>query len=101
MSSIMAKMRRTPRAKPEGAALSVVSFEALQALVAGDGPVEELRALLASASNKAALLTQREDGWTLFHTACNRGKLQNAHCLAEHGSDCNAATPKGLTGLHF
>ncbi len=100
MSSLMAKMRRTPRAKAEGA-FSTVSFETVQALVSGEATAEEVRALLSTASNKAALLTQREDGWTLFHTACNRGKLQMAHCLAEQGADCNAATPKGLTGLHF
>ncbi len=118
-----------------------VSFEVLQALITGDGSADEVRALLSSASNKQvmtgapdslvvvvaqgggclvqALLTQREDGWTLFHTACNRGKLQVAFCLAEQvcysvparplssasmgaqGSDCNATTQNGSTGLHF
>lgn len=91
-------MRRSPRQGKE-----TVSFETLQSHVQ-QGQVEEARAALLAQEKAArlALLAQRDEGgWTLFHLACQLGKLQLAFVLLDLGADVNATTPNGATGLHF
>lgn len=53
------------------------------------------------AARQQLLLQKDEGGWTLFHLACQLGKLQLAFALLDLGADVNATTPNGATGLHF
>ncbi len=80
-----------------------MSFEAMQAMIQGGQSADDIRAALMGQdkATRAALLAHRDEGWTLFHLACQMGKLAVAFCLLELGSDVNATTPNGSTGLHF
>jgi ankyrin repeat protein len=64
---------------------------------------KELLLGLASNSRLATTLAASDPhtGWTLFHAACNAGKLREAYCLLEAGADVHAETLDGSTGLRF
>jgi hypothetical protein len=95
-------MRRSPRGAG-GKGEAALTFEALQGMIQGGQTVDEIRTALMGQDKptRTALLTHRDEGWTLFHLACQMGKLQVAFCLLDLGSDVNATTPNGSTGLHF
>ena len=91
----LTKMWRSPRGGPSGggkAADVAATFEALRGVVASGGPADDVRATLAGLdkATRQAVLAQRDDGWTLFHSACQLGRLQLAYVLLEMGADVNA-----------
>lgn len=58
--------------------------------------------LTAQCKEDVTLLEQVDDhGWTLFHVACNGGKVEQAYTLLEAGADLEALTGDGSTALHF